>query len=74
MRPPVGDDEAELAESSPAGSHSEEDVQADEADACVGYVFSEKKRGSLLTPEFLERARCALARRGAARAPGAGSA
>jgi hypothetical protein len=48
------DDAAERAD--PAGSSSGRG--ADEP-ACVGYVFSEKKRGSLLTPQFVERAGCA---------------
>ena len=37
-------------------------------EASVGYVFSDKKRSSLLTPEFISSARCACGVTG----PGAG--
>lgn len=66
MRPAcAGAEEAQPA----AGSSARAEEDAAFGEASVGYVFSEKKRGSLLTPEFIDRARCGGAR--AARGVGA---
>ena len=53
MRPAAGADEARASASTLEG-------EADGfEEASVGYVFSDKKRSSLLTPEFISCARCA---------------